>query len=175
MASFLITGSISWLYYSDRLMEFPLGVFGVALATVILPNLSRHFAMESMDKFAAMMDWALRLVILIAFPATIGLFLLAGPLLTTIFFGGRFGSRGCGDGEPQPDGVFLWVVGLYPGESVGARILRATRYEDASQDRDIRPGAEYGAQHRYRRALVAASGSRARMPAWRSRLRLLPL
>ena len=90
MASFLITGSISWLYYSDRLMEFPLGVFGVALATVILPNLSRHFAMESMDRFAAMMDWALRLVILIAFPATIGLFLLAEPLLTTIFFGGRF-------------------------------------------------------------------------------------
>jgi putative peptidoglycan lipid II flippase len=92
MASFLITGSISWLYYSDRLMEFPLGVFGVALATVILPNLSRHYAAESMDKFAAMMDWALRLVILIALPATIGLFLLAGPLLTTMFFGGRFGE-----------------------------------------------------------------------------------
>jgi len=93
MASFLITGSISWLYYSDRLMEFPLGVFGVALATVILPNLSRHFAAESMDRFAAMLDWALRLVILISLPATIGLFLLAGPLLTTMFFGGRFGEE----------------------------------------------------------------------------------
>jgi putative peptidoglycan lipid II flippase len=90
LASFLMTGSISWLYYSDRLMEFPLGVFGIALATVILPNLSREYAADSTEGFAAMLDWALRLVILIALPAAVGLFLLAGPALTTIFYGGRF-------------------------------------------------------------------------------------
>lgn len=90
LASFLVTGSISWLYYSDRLMEFPLGVFGVALATVILPNLSREYAVESMERFSLMLDWALRLVMLIALPAAVGLFVLAGPILTTIFFGGRF-------------------------------------------------------------------------------------
>jgi putative peptidoglycan lipid II flippase len=92
LASFLVTGSISWLYYSDRLMEFPLGVFGIALATVMLPNLSREYAAESMDRFSAMLDWALRLVVLIALPAAIGLFMLAGPALTTIFYGGEFGA-----------------------------------------------------------------------------------
>lgn len=90
LASFLVTGSISWLYYSDRLMEFPLGVFGIALATVILPNLSREHAADSQDAFAAMLDWSLRLVILIAVPCAVGLFMLAGPALTTIFYGGRF-------------------------------------------------------------------------------------
>jgi putative peptidoglycan lipid II flippase len=90
LASFLVTGSISWLYYSDRLMEFPLGVFGIALATVILPNLSREYAARTMEGFSAMLDWALRLVILIAAPAAVGLFVLSGPALTTIFYGGRF-------------------------------------------------------------------------------------
>ena len=90
MASFLVTGSISWLYYSDRLMEFPLGVFGVALATVILPNLSEKHAQGSTRHFMHMMDWALRWVFLISIPAAIGLMLLAGPILTTIFQHGEF-------------------------------------------------------------------------------------
>jgi putative peptidoglycan lipid II flippase len=92
LASFLVTGSISWLYYSDRLMEFPLGVFGIALATVMLPNLSRQYANQSHENFAAMLDWALRMVLLIAAPAAVGLFILAAPALTTIFYGGRFGE-----------------------------------------------------------------------------------
>jgi len=86
----MVTGSISWLYYSDRLMEFPLGIFGIALATVILPNLSREYAAKSIHGFAAMLEWGLRLVVVIALPAAVGLFLLAGPALTTIFYGGRF-------------------------------------------------------------------------------------
>lgn len=93
IASFLVTGSISWLYFSDRLMEFPLGVFGIALATVILPNLSRQFSSDSMDKFSRMLDWALRLVALIATPAAAGLFVLAGPALATIFYGGLFDAN----------------------------------------------------------------------------------
>jgi putative peptidoglycan lipid II flippase len=109
LASFLVTGSISWLYYSDRLMEFPLGVFGIALATVILPNLSREYAAESMEKFSAMLDWALRLVVLVALPAAVGLFMLAGPALTTIFYGGRFGA---GDVDMARLSLMAYAFGL---------------------------------------------------------------
>ena len=109
IASFLITGSISWLYYSDRLMEFPLGVFGIALATVILPNLSRQHAAQSPREFSATLDWAMRLVVLISFPAAIALFLLAGPLLATIFFGGRFGA---GDVEMATLSLMAYSFGL---------------------------------------------------------------
>lgn len=90
IASFLVTGSVSWLYYSDRLVEFPLGVFGIALATVILPNLSQAQARGSQQDYQQTMDWALRLVILIGAPAATGLLVLAGPLLTTIFQYGAF-------------------------------------------------------------------------------------
>lgn len=85
LASFLITGSVSWLYYSDRLMEFPVGVFGIALATVVLPSLSKVHAGGSPREFSHMMDWALRWVVLISVPATVALFVLAVPLLSTIF------------------------------------------------------------------------------------------
>ncbi len=85
VASFLITGSVSWLYYSDRLMEFPLGVFSIALATVILPSLSARHAEASTKAFSNTLDWALRLLIVIGTPAMVGLFVLAGPLLTTLF------------------------------------------------------------------------------------------
>ncbi|HRP36123.1 MAG TPA: murein biosynthesis integral membrane protein MurJ [Gammaproteobacteria bacterium] len=85
IASFLVTGSISWLYYSDRLLEFPLGIFAIALATVILPGLSRRHAEQSMAAFSATLDWALKLVAVIALPAAVGLFMLAGPMLATLF------------------------------------------------------------------------------------------
>lgn len=90
IASFLVAGSVSWLYYSDRLVEFPLGVFGIALATVILPNLSREHANQSADGFNKTLNWALRLMLLIALPAAIGLFMLSGPLLVTLFSYGKF-------------------------------------------------------------------------------------
>jgi len=93
LASFLVTGSVSWLYYSDRLMEFPLGVFGIALATVILPSLSRRHATQSKEAFSQLLDWALRWVFVIAVPASLGLILLAGPLLVTFFCYGAFGER----------------------------------------------------------------------------------
>ncbi len=90
IASFLVAGSVSWLYYSDRLVEFPLGVFGIALATVILPSLSRQHANSSPEQFNQTLDWALKLVTLIALPAALGLFLLASPLLATLFGYGEF-------------------------------------------------------------------------------------
>jgi len=85
IATFLISGSVSWLYYSDRLLEFPLGVFGVALSTVILPNLSRKFALQNPQEFSATLDWALRLALIITMPAALGLAVLAEPILVTLF------------------------------------------------------------------------------------------
>lgn len=90
IASLLGVGKISLLYYSDRLMEFPLGLFGIALATVTLPYLSRQAANESMEEFSATVDWSMRLVVLIAVPAATGLIVLAGPLVAAIFYGGVF-------------------------------------------------------------------------------------
>ena len=85
IATFLASGSVSWLYYADRLMEFPLGIFSVGIATVILPALSARHAEASVDAFSHTLDWALRLLLLIVVPATVGLFVLAGPLISTLF------------------------------------------------------------------------------------------
>jgi putative peptidoglycan lipid II flippase len=93
VASFLVAGSISWLYYSDRLIEFPLGMFGVALGTVILPRLSEQHTTSSPERFSATLDWALRLVLVIGLPAAVGIALLAEPLLATLFRHGDFGER----------------------------------------------------------------------------------
>jgi putative peptidoglycan lipid II flippase len=93
IASNLQDGSISWLYYSDRLVEFPLGVFGIALATVILPSLSKHHSDSDHQAFSHTLDWALRWVILISVPAMVALILLAGPLISTLFQHGSFTSN----------------------------------------------------------------------------------
>lgn len=85
LASFLVSGSISWLYYSDRLVEFPLGVFGIALATVLLPNLSKSHAAGKVETFSKSLDVSLRWVFLIGIPAAAGLCFLSKPMLTTLF------------------------------------------------------------------------------------------
>lgn len=90
IASLLPVGSISYLYFSDRLMEFPLGLFSIALATVTLPALSRLWASDDKTEFAQTLDWSMRLAMLIVVPAALGLVILAGPLVTTLFFGGSF-------------------------------------------------------------------------------------
>ncbi|MBI2792579.1 MAG: murein biosynthesis integral membrane protein MurJ [Gammaproteobacteria bacterium] len=92
-ASFLPVGSLTWLYYSDRLLEFPIGMFGVALATVVLPHLSQEYAKNSHTGFSASVDWALRWILLIGIPATVGLVMMASPLLATLFQYGRFTSH----------------------------------------------------------------------------------
>ena len=92
IASMLGVGKISLLYYSDRLMEFPLGLFGIALATVTLPYLSRQWSNKAYEDFSATLDWSMKLVLLIAVPAAVGLIVLAEPLVATIFYGGVFGS-----------------------------------------------------------------------------------
>ncbi len=90
IASFLITGSQTWLTQSDRLLEFPLGIFGVALGTVILPSLSRHHVATDRDGFAKALDWGLRTALLISVPAMLALVLLAKPMLATLLQHGRF-------------------------------------------------------------------------------------
>jgi putative peptidoglycan lipid II flippase len=90
IATLLATGSVAWLYYADRLVEFPLGVFSIALATVILPSLSAHHAQASPERFSATLDRALRLLCVIVVPASVALFVLAGPLTVVIFHYGRF-------------------------------------------------------------------------------------
>ncbi|QJQ96987.1 MULTISPECIES: murein biosynthesis integral membrane protein MurJ [Halomonadaceae] len=85
LASFLTPGSVSWLYYSDRLVELPLGIFGIAIATVILPALSKRHAEQSPEHFARMLDWAVRAVLLLGLPAALALALLAEPLLISLF------------------------------------------------------------------------------------------
>lgn len=92
-ASYLATGSISWLYYSDRLMEFPLGVFGIALATVALPSLAARHAENDESAYRATLDWALRLVLVISVPAALGLGLLGVPMIATVFQYGEFGAH----------------------------------------------------------------------------------
>ncbi|GAB3035985.1 murein biosynthesis integral membrane protein MurJ [Oleiagrimonas citrea] len=92
IASFLLTGSQSWLSLSTRFLELPLGVFGVALGTVILPALSRHFVDKDGDGYSRSLDWGLRIALLIALPAMLALLLLAMPLIATLFQHGKFNA-----------------------------------------------------------------------------------
>lgn len=89
-ASLLVTGSQTWLYLSDRLVEFPLGLFGVAIGTVILPHLARRHAATDAEGYAAALDWGLRLALLAGVPAALGLLLLAEPLTSVVYQGGEF-------------------------------------------------------------------------------------
>ena len=89
-ASLLVTGSQTWLYLSDRLVEFPLGLFGVAIGTVILPHLSRRHADSDTEAYSHTLDWAMRMALLLGVPAGLGLVLLAGPLTATIYQYGEF-------------------------------------------------------------------------------------
>lgn len=93
LASFLETGSLSWLYYSDRLLELPLALFGITIATVILPGLSREHAKDSPENFSETLNWALRGVLLMGAPACAALVYLAEPLIATLFYQGEMTAR----------------------------------------------------------------------------------
>ncbi|MBC9071579.1 murein biosynthesis integral membrane protein MurJ [Thauera sp. CAU 1555] len=91
-ASFLQSGSVSWLYYADRLMEFPAGLLGVALGTILLPSLARLHADQRQEEFSSLLDWGLRLTLLLTLPAALALMLLAVPLVATLFNYGAFSA-----------------------------------------------------------------------------------
>ena len=93
IASFLGDGRVSWLYYADRLMEFPTGLLGVALGTVLLPSLSKYHAESSDGEYSKLLDWGLRLTFVLAAPAAVALALLSVPLVATLFHYGQFGEH----------------------------------------------------------------------------------
>jgi len=109
LASFLPTGSVSWLYYSDRLAELPLGVFAIAIATVILPGLSRQHASDDPEQFSATLDWAVRMVLLIALPAAVALVMLAQPILMTLF---QYGKTSLTDVLMSTHSLRAYALGL---------------------------------------------------------------
>lgn len=91
-ASFLVSGSVSWMYYADRLMEFPSGVLGVALGTILLPSLAKCFSSGNHDEYSKLMDWGLRLCFLLALPSAVALGILAKPLVVSLFQYGKFSA-----------------------------------------------------------------------------------
>ncbi len=113
IASFLVAGSLSWLYYSDRLMEFPLGLLGVTLGTIILPRLASVHALHKTDasstRFADTLDWAMRLAVLVGLPAALALGLFAMPMLATLFGYGAFTE---GDARASSISLMAYAAGL---------------------------------------------------------------
>ena len=93
IASVLITGSISWLYYADRLLEFPLGLFGIGIATVILPSLAGLHARKNTSEFGDTIDWAIKVISLLGWPALVGLMVLAQPIIMVLFMRGEFSQN----------------------------------------------------------------------------------
>ena len=89
-ASYLPSGSVSWLYYADRLMEFPSGLLGAALGTILLPSLAKCHTDARHEEFSILLDWGLRLTLLLTLPAALALFLLGVPLVATLFQHGAF-------------------------------------------------------------------------------------
>jgi len=92
-ASYLESGSVSWLYYADRLMEFPTGLLGVALGTILLPSLAKYHSESATEEYSRLLDWGLRLTLMLALPAAVALALIAVPLITTLFHYGEFAER----------------------------------------------------------------------------------
>lgn len=111
IASYLQDGSVSWLYYSDRLLEFPLGLFGIAIATVILPNLARLHATDNQQDFRVTMDWGISLICLLGIPSMFGLILLAEPILLMVFAHGEFTID---DANKASWSLIAYCVGLVP-------------------------------------------------------------
>ncbi len=109
LATFLATGSVSWLYYADRLMEFPQGLLGVALGTVLLPTLSREFAGGDTDGFSATLDWALRIGLILGLPAAVGIGVLAEPLMMTLF---RYDAFTVNDAAQAGKALTAYSLGL---------------------------------------------------------------
>ena len=108
-ASFLTTGSVSWLYYADRLMEFPTGMLGVALGTILLPSLAKHHADDDPGEYSKLLDWGLRMTLVLATPAAVGLGVLAVPLITTLFHYGEFTAH---DVEMTRQALVAYSFGL---------------------------------------------------------------
>jgi putative peptidoglycan lipid II flippase len=109
IASLFGDGRVSWLYYADRLMEFPAGMLGVALGTILLPSLSKYHADNNPVEYGKLLDWGLRLTLLLAAPAALGLALLSVPLIATLFHHGAFTAH---DVLQTRDALIAYSIGL---------------------------------------------------------------
>ncbi|RUO78355.1 murein biosynthesis integral membrane protein MurJ [Pseudidiomarina taiwanensis] len=135
IASFLVSGSISWLYYSDRLLEFPLGLFGIAIATVILPALSSRHVDNSTEAFSQTLDWGIRTVVLLGLPAMAGLIILAEPMLMVLFMRGEFTAT---DAQLASYSLFAYGSGLLSFMLV--KVLATGFYSRQDTKRPVRYG-----------------------------------
>lgn len=109
IATWLPSGSVTWLSFADRLMEFPTALLGVALGTVLLPSLSRAHARQDAQGYSALMDWGLRLVLVLGLPATLGLAMLSDGLVSTLFHYGAFSAQ---DVAQTRTAVMAYAAGL---------------------------------------------------------------
>lgn len=143
IASFLTAGGISWLYYSERLLEFPVGILGAGLGTLILPRLSHRHARGDSESFSRTLDWALRWLLVLGLPATVGLTLLAGPIVATLFYsagaeaatGGAFGAH---DVRMTSHSLAAYAAGLLG--FLGVRVLAPAYYARQEMDTPVRLG-----------------------------------
>lgn len=108
-ASFLVAGSVSWMYFADRLMELPAGVLGVALGTILLPTLSKTYASADRDEYSRLLDWGLRLCFILALPSAVALAVLAEPLTVSLFQYGKFTGH---DADMTQQALIAYSVGL---------------------------------------------------------------
>ncbi|MCU1718162.1 murein biosynthesis integral membrane protein MurJ [Pseudomonas sp. 5P_3.1_Bac2] len=108
-ASFLVAGSVSWMYYADRLMELPAGVLGVALGTILLPALSKTYSAANREEYSKLLDWGLRLCFLLVLPSAVALAILAEPLTVALFQYGKFSAH---DALMTQQALIAYSVGL---------------------------------------------------------------
>jgi putative peptidoglycan lipid II flippase len=111
LASLLVVGSMSWIYYADRLMELPTGLLGVALGTILLPSLSKSLANNDTDEYSKLLDWGLRLALLLALPSAVALAVIAEPLTISLFQYGKFTAH---DAQMTQMALMAYAVGI-PG------------------------------------------------------------
>ncbi|HSW16408.1 MAG TPA: murein biosynthesis integral membrane protein MurJ [Ramlibacter sp.] len=127
IASWLVAGSVTWLGYADRLMEFPTAMLGVALGVVLMPQLAAARAADNAERYSAMLDWGLRLVVLLAVPSSVALLVFAQPLVATLFHYGAFTDRDVLQVSTALAGYGAGLLGL-----VAIKVLAPGYY--ASQD-----------------------------------------
>ena len=140
LASLLPGGSVSYLYYADRLNQLPLGVVGIAVGTAILPPLSRQVRLGDARGAAATQNRGLELALLLTLPAAVGLAVLATPILAVLFQRGAFGPADTAATAAALAAYAAGLAGLCPGQGLGAGVLRAPRHRDPGQGRDRRDG-----------------------------------
>ena len=129
LTSFLEEGSAAWLYYADRLWEVPIGVVAIALGTVLLPNLSRLHQQGEVEKYNATLDWGMRTGLLLGIPAAVALWMLAYPLMATIFLHGEMQPR---DAQMAAAALRAFAIGLVPLVLVKIAVPGFFSREDAS-------------------------------------------